>query len=189
MKRRWIMSMVALFTFAADQLSKAWVRANLTLHESWAPIPAVAEYFTFTHVTNTGIAFGLFREWGSILVPVVVGVIVLLLFYTYRLSAARWPIQLAIGLQLGGAFGNLVDRLRFGFVTDFLDFKFWPVFNLADSAIVIGMLLLLILLSLEKRASSHPFVSSQAQDRQQDVRRQSQDAWAEDKDSNSDSQS
>lgn len=169
MERRWIMGAAALLTFAADQLSKAWVRENLALYESWAPIPALARYFTFTHVTNTGIAFGLFREWGSILVAVAVVVIAFLLLYTYQLATARWPIQIAMGLQLGGAFGNLIDRIRFGFVTDFLDFKFWPVFNLADSAIVVGMLLLLVLMGLEERVQPHPPVSSQSEDRRQDA--------------------
>jgi signal peptidase II len=101
-------------------------------------------------VTNTGIAFGLFREWGSVLVAVAVVVIAFLLLYTRQLATARWPVQIALGLQLGGAFGNLLDRLRFGFVTDFLDFKFWPVFNLADSAIVVGMVLLLLFLEEDK---------------------------------------
>lgn len=164
MGRRWIMGLMALVTFAADQLSKAWVRENLALYESWAPIPALARYFTFTHVTNTGIAFGLFREWGSILVAVAVVVIAFLLLYTHQLATARWPIQIAMGLQLGGAFGNLIDRIRFGFVTDFLDFKFWPVFNLADSAIVVGMLMLLALMGLEERAQPHPPTSSPSED-------------------------
>jgi len=164
MGRRWIMGLMALVTFAADQLSKAWVRENLALYESWAPIPALARYFTFTHVTNTGIAFGLFREWGSILVAVAVVVIAFLLLYTHQLATARWPIQIAMGLQLGGAFGNLIDRIRFGFVTDFLDFKFWPVFNLADSAIVVGMVLLLALMGWEERAQPHPPVSSPSED-------------------------
>jgi signal peptidase II len=150
MGRRRLLWAVAILTFVADQGSKAWVRENLALYESWAPIPALARYFTFTHVTNTGIAFGLFREWGSILVAVAVVVIAFLLLYTRQLATARWPVQIALGLQLGGAFGNLLDRLRFGFVTDFLDFKFWPVFNLADSAIVVGMVLLLLFLEEDK---------------------------------------
>ncbi|MER3467226.1 MAG: hypothetical protein C4312_01065, partial [Thermoflexus sp.] len=62
MDRRWITGLAALLAFIADQASKAWVREHLALYESWAPIPALARYFTFTHVTNTGIAFGLFRE-------------------------------------------------------------------------------------------------------------------------------
>lgn len=168
MGRRWIMGLTAFATFAADQLSKAWVRENLALYESWAPIPALARYFTFTHVINTGIAFGLFQEWGSVLVAVAVVVIVFLLLYTHQLAAARWPIQIAVGLQLGGAFGNLMDRIRFGFVTDFLDFKFWPVFNLADSAIVVGMLLLLALVGLEERAQPRPPVSSSSEDPRQE---------------------
>ncbi len=168
MGHRWVMGVVALLTLVADQLSKAWVRENLALYESWAPIPALARYFTFTHVTNTGIAFGLFREWGSILVAVAVVIIAFLLLYTHQLAAARWPIQVALGLQLGGAFGNLIDRIRFGFVTDFLDFKFWPVFNLADSAIVVGMLLLLILMGLEERAQPQPPVSHRSEDPHQE---------------------
>ncbi len=167
MGRRWITALIALLTFTADQWSKAWVRENLALYESWAPIPALARYFTFTHVTNTGIAFGLFREWGSILVAVAVVVIAFLLLYTQQLSTARWPIQIALGLQLGGAFGNLIDRIRFGFVTDFLDFKFWPVFNLADSAIVVGMLLLLATMGLEERTQPQPPISSQSENPQE----------------------
>ncbi len=164
MKPRWIMGVAAALTFTADQLSKAWVREHLALYESWAPIPALARYFTFTHVTNTGIAFGLFREWGSLLVAVAVVVIAFLLLYTQQLATARWPVQIAMGLQLGGAFGNLVDRIRFGFVTDFLDFKFWPVFNLADSAIVVGMVLLLVGMGWEERTPSRPPLSSESQD-------------------------
>ncbi len=167
MGRRWTMGAVALLTLAADQLSKAWVRENLALYESWAPIPALARYFTFTHVTNTGIAFGLFREWGSVLIAVAVVVIAFLLLYTRQLVTARWPVQIAMGLQLGGAFGNLIDRIRFGSVTDFLDFKFWPVFNLADSAIVVGMLLMLVFMGVEERTQPQPPVSSPSDDPRQ----------------------
>jgi len=167
MGRRWIIGAVAFSTLAADQLSKAWVRGNLALYESWAPIPALARYFTFTHVTNTGIAFGLFREWGWVLIAVAVVVIAFMLLYTRQLATAGWPVQIAVGLQLGGAFGNLIDRIRFGSVTDFLDFKFWPVFNLADSAIVVGMLLLLAFMGAEERAQPHPPVSSPSDDPQQ----------------------
>lgn len=156
MDRRWITGLAAGLAFIADQASKAWVREHLALYESWAPIPALARYFTFTHVTNTGIAFGLFREWGSVLVAVAVIVIVFLVRYTRQLATARPSVQIALGLQLGGAFGNLADRLRFGYVTDFLDFKFWPVFNLADSAIVVGMLWMLALMWAEDRAKATP---------------------------------
>lgn len=164
MGKRWIIGVIALLTFAADQLSKAWVRENLALYESWAPIPALARYFTFTHVTNTGIAFGLLREWGSILIPVAAVIIAFLLLYTRQLASARWPVQVAIGLQLGGAFGNLADRLRFGAVTDFLDFKFWPVFNLADSAIVVGMVLLMAFMGGEERTPSRSTASPPSED-------------------------
>lgn len=144
---------VAGAVIAADQLTKIAVERALPLNSSWAPFPGVAHLFQFTHVSNTGAAFGLFPT-GSLLfavVAVVVGLVILV--YNFQLPAGNLLLRLALGLQLGGALGNLLDRLRLGHVTDFLDFGPWPVFNLADTAVVAGVVLLGLLMLLEERES------------------------------------
>jgi signal peptidase II len=130
--------LVLAAVLAADQLSKALVIANLHLSES---VPATG-FFRFTHTWNTGTAFGLFRDYGGVL-TVVSFVAVAVLYLFYRSSPTR-PLlmRVAFGMQLGGAFGNLIDRLRLGHVTDFIDVGPWPVFNLADSSIVVGIVLM-----------------------------------------------
>ena len=137
---------VALFVLAVDQLSKAWVRANLAPNES---IPADAPV-RLTHVTNTGAAFGLFQDRSIMFVAVAIVVIAVILLYRYQLPAGNQFIRMALGLQLGGALGNLTDRLTYGHVTDFIDLRVWPVFNIADSAIVVGVVILAARLLLVK---------------------------------------
>ena len=126
------------FVFAADQVSKTLVIRSLDRFESW---PA-GGFFRFTHAWNTGTAFGLFPQYGGLLTIVsLAAVVVLALFY----RTAKNPsvlVRIAFGMQLGGAFGNLFDRVRIGHVTDFIHVGPWPVFNLADSSIVVGIALM-----------------------------------------------
>lgn len=155
MKRRvwssWFFWGVVLLTFLCDQGTKTWVRQNLSLYESWAPIPSLAKVVTFTHVTNTGVAFGLFQGKGDLFLYLSLLVVLVLFSYLHLISVQdRWS-TLALGLQVGGALGNLTDRLLFGHVTDFIDFHFWPVFNVADSALTVGTAILLLMLTLEER--------------------------------------
>ncbi len=133
---------VAALTLAIDQSSKYLVRTNLAPNESWNPIPALQRWFSITHVTNTGAAFGLFPNLGSVFVIIAVVVSVAIVVYHRYLPPDQWLIKISLGLQLGGALGNLIDRLRMGHVTDFIDFKIWPVSNLADGAIVLGVIVL-----------------------------------------------
>ncbi|MBI4234569.1 MAG: signal peptidase II [Chloroflexi bacterium] len=122
----------------ADQLTKSLVESHLARGES-VPREGLVR---ITHVTNTGSAFGLFPDQTLFLIIAsFVGVGVLLLFY--RTHTLPGPLMgLSLGLQLGGAMGNLVDRVRLGYVVDFIDLGWWPVFNVADSSIVIGIILL-----------------------------------------------
>jgi signal peptidase II len=123
---------------AEERLEKAGQRS--------VPLPIVGDYLRFTYVENRGAAFGLLQDQTAFFVFVgvlVVGVIAA----SYRyLPRSGFRLHLALGLQLGGAVGNLVDRVRQGYVVDFVDFGYhsnwWPVFNVADSAIVIGVALL-----------------------------------------------
>jgi signal peptidase II len=148
----WVLPLMAGLTIAADQISKYLVVSRLGLYESWAPVPALARWFDIHYVTNTGAAFGLFQNGSLLLVLVAIAVSLVIVMYYHYLPSGQWLVRLSLGLQLGGALGNLVDRLRLGHVVDFLDVHVWPVFNLADSAIVCGVALLVLLLLREDRS-------------------------------------
>jgi signal peptidase II len=102
-------------------------------------------------VANSGAAFGLFRNGSTVFAAISIVVSLLILFYHRHLGDGQWLVRFSLGLQLGGAMGNLVDRLRMGYVTDFLDVYVLPVFNLADLAILCGVILLVLVLLREDR--------------------------------------
>jgi len=133
---------VALLILLADQLSKRWIITHLQFGESWNPVLFLRPLVSLTYVTNTGVAFGLFPGGGGLFVGVAIVAVVGILTYYVRLSLGQWLMELSLGLMLGGAVGNLLDRLTYGHVIDFIDFKVWPVFNIADSSVVIGMTIL-----------------------------------------------
>jgi signal peptidase II len=138
---------VAIAGLAADQLTKQIVVTQLALGES----VHVAGPLYIRHVDNPGIAFGLFSSWASA-VTLLTAVAVLWMLFYFAKSGARHPIlPVALGLLVGGSLGNLVDRLRIGHVTDFLDLRFWPAFNLADTFIVVGVAALLLALIAAER--------------------------------------
>ncbi len=151
--RHWLLLVgVVALVLLADQSSKAYVAAHLPLHDSWAPVKALEEVFRFTHVRNTGAAFGLFPQGGILFLGIAVVVSAIILYYYRQIPANAWLIRLALGLQLGGALGNALDRLRLGYVVDFFDVSYWPVFNVADSCVVLGVgLLVLVMLREERR--------------------------------------
>ncbi len=153
---RWLLWGSGLAVLALDQWSKAWIRANLPPSTPTDIFPALHPILSFTYVHNTGVAFGLFPELGWLFTTLALGVVAFILYYQQMLGQDDALLNLALGLQLGGAIGNLLDRLLRGSVTDFLDVNFWPleswpVFNLADSAIVVGVGLLILHLLLEER--------------------------------------
>lgn len=155
-----VLPIVAALILFADQASKRFVIARLVEGESRDIIPWLASIVHVTHVTNTGAAFGLFPNWGDFFVVVAALVIVLLVLYYLQMSDGQWLVQIALALQLGGALGNLIDRLRRGFVVDFIDLNFWPlrewpVFNLADSSIVVGVIMLVLLMMWEDWRKEH----------------------------------
>jgi signal peptidase II len=141
---------VAISGLAADQLTKQIVVTQLALGES----VHVVGPLHIRHVNNPGIAFGLFSSWASIVTFLTAGAVLWMLFY-FAKSGARHPIlPVALGLLVGGSLGNLVDRLRIGHVTDFLDLRFWPAFNLADTFIVVGVGLLFLSFVAADRTSA-----------------------------------
>ena len=133
--RDWTLLQLAVLALALDQLTKFVVRQTLEWHYSW---PAYG-FFRFTHVQNTGSAFGLFQGNNiPLLIVSLVGVAVLAYIY-HTQERPGILMRSSIALMLGGALGNLVDRIWQGHVTDFIDIGPWPVFNLADSSIVVGL--------------------------------------------------
>ena len=136
-----VFSLIALLVLTADQLSKNWVRSNY----QGQPLYEVG-FFRIIEVQNTGAAFGLFQDQNFILTIVDFLGIALILSFIFLIP--RWyPYlitrlgELSLGLVMGGAIGNLIDRLYQGYVTDFIDVGFWPTFNIADSATVVGTIL------------------------------------------------
>ncbi len=134
---------IALAVLIADQASKAWVTKNIPLNTIRDIIPQLGQWFVLTHITNSGAAFGLFPQFGLVFTFVALGVSFVIVAYYRSIPAGQWLVRISLGLQLGGAIGNLIDRVRFGHVIDMLYLRFWPVFNLADSAIVLGVALLM----------------------------------------------
>ncbi|MBP6015488.1 MAG: signal peptidase II [Candidatus Promineofilum sp.] len=134
-----------------DQLSKYLVETRIPLYSYWAPIPGWENVIRFTHTANSGAVFGLFQGTGmffAILAVIVAGAII---YFNVTLPGRQWLLRLALGLQLGGALGNLTDRLRQGHVTDFIDVGPWYIFNVADMAIVGGVILFGIVLIRDER--------------------------------------
>jgi signal peptidase II len=141
---------LSLLIILADALTKWTVAAYIDLHEA---VPVIPNLFQLVHVRNTGAAFGIGANTDSQIVPLLLNVGALSVFfvvvaYAFRAAVTNRLLQLGLHLILGGAIGNLIDRFRFGYVVDFLDFSLrdhhWPAFNVADSAICIGIALLFL---------------------------------------------
>lgn len=137
-------SLISLSVVVLDQLSKHFFKSQFSPGQS---LPLIKNIFHLTLVYNTGIAFGLFKSQTALFIVLSTVAIFLIAFNIYnevkrqQIDRVNW---IGLSLILGGAMGNLIDRLSCGFVIDFLDFRIWPVFNIADSCITIGVILILI---------------------------------------------
>jgi signal peptidase II len=153
---RWLVTvLVAVAVVILDQWSKHLIEQNISLGGSLVPFPALEPWFRLVHWTNTGAAFGILRGQAPLFVAIALVVIVAVLIFARQLPADSWAVRICLGLMLGGAAGNLIDRLhQSGQVTDFLLFSLpvagrvyeWPAWNVADGSIVVGTILLGILL-------------------------------------------
>ena len=128
-----------------DQVTKQFVR-SLAPGEIWMPFAAIRPYLYISHWTNTGAAFSMFQQGGLIFAILAIVVSIAIVYYYRTTETISWLVRIALGLQLGGALGNLLDRLTHRLaVTDFIRFSFFPaVFNLADLAISSGVVLLIL---------------------------------------------
>ena len=131
--------LAAALVVAADQISKSLIRANMSLGQS---IPKEG-FFRFTYGTNTGGVWGWFQNHTVIFTAATIIAIIAILIYSRNRTAQSMLVTVSLGLLLGGSIGNLIDRIRFGEVTDFIRMGSWPLYNLADSAMVVGVTLLI----------------------------------------------
>jgi signal peptidase II len=157
----WIVWLLAALVFALDRVTKGWAESAL------APVgtmPLFGEWLRFTYVRNTGVAFGLGAGKALPLVAITIVALGMVAALAFSPKSRTWPRGIALGLIIGGAAGNLLDRARWGSVIDFIDFGYqrnwWPVFNAADSAISIGVILFALTLLGESKASHEPDASN-----------------------------
>lgn len=139
MSRRALNALLALavadLTFAIDQLLKTMVRADIEIGQSVRVVPGL----DLVYVKNTGVAFGFFSDSGAAVVAFGVLLLGLVLYFFVKNSDSSY-LWLPVGLLVGGTLGNLFDRIKDGWVTDYIDLPLWPAFNIADVAIVVGIL-------------------------------------------------
>lgn len=137
---------VAGIVIAFDQWTKWLVRENLPFQTAWLPdwLLWLSPYARIVHWYNSGAAFGMFQQGGMVFTVLAFIVIAAIIYYYPGVDPADWTLKLAMGLQLGGAAGNLLDRLLVGKVTDFISIGAFPVFNIADASISIGVVVLLL---------------------------------------------
>jgi signal peptidase II len=140
---------------ALDQWTKWLVRTNIAAGESWLPdsLLWLSPYARIVHWYNRGAAFGMFQEGNMVFTVLAFIVIAAIIYYYPQISSADWPLRLAMSMQLGGAAGNLIDRLTIGHVTDFISIGTFPVFNVADSSITVGCVVLLLGVWWQERAA------------------------------------
>ena len=149
-----ILFLIAAMVIVLDQITKALVRQNLALGEAWAPIPAIGDFFRFLYWQNRGAAFGTLQNAGPILTVVRIAIAIFIVFFYQKAETKDRLMRVSLSLMLGGAIGNLIDQFMLGFVTDFIAVGKFPIFNVADSCVTIGVgLMLLDMLIKEKNGS------------------------------------
>ena len=142
---------ISVSLIVLDQWTKSLVRANLAFNEVWMPIEWLAPYVRIVNWHNTGAAFGIFQGMNGIFLVLAFFIITMIMFYFPQIPAGDYYFRLALSLQMAGATGNLIDRLYRGFVTDFVSVGKFPVFNVADSCITMGVAVLLVGMWIEER--------------------------------------
>jgi signal peptidase II len=141
---------------ALDQFTKSLVRNGLAIGETWSPWDWLAPYARIVHWKNTGAAFGMFQGFGGVFTVLAILVAIAIVYYFPQVPRADWALRLAMCLQFGGALGNLVDRVTIGHVTDFISVGAFPVFNVADSSISVGVVILILGMWIKERNTRPP---------------------------------
>ena len=153
-QRYWPIATIAALIVALDQWTKWLVRVNIPDGGVWLPesLAWLSPYARIVHWHNTGAAFGMFQNASMVFTVLAFIVIAAILYYYPHVENSDWSLRLAMSMQLGGAIGNLIDRLTRGRVTDFISIGTFPVFNVADASISIGAVVLLFGVWLTERA-------------------------------------
>lgn len=134
-----------------DQWTKAIVRQFLNLGDMWMPLGWLSPYARVVHWYNTGVAFGMFQDKNLLFSILALTISVLLIIFYPKLTEDDWFLRIALGLQLGGSLGNLIDRIKIGHVTDFISVGNFPVFNIADASISVGVAVMILGLWVEEK--------------------------------------
>jgi signal peptidase II len=157
------LGIVAGIVIGLDQWIKALIRSQLAFGEIWSPWPWLTPYARLVHWRNSGAAFGMLQGFGDVFTLLAIVVAGAILYYYPQVTRQDWYLRLAMGLQLGGAVGNLIDRLAQGYVTDFISVGSFPVFNIADSSISIGVAILVIGIWLKEKKEKQALLFSPEQ--------------------------
>lgn len=144
LKRSTWLFIVALLIVVLDQLTKWLVVTNIPYGGSWSPWEWLSPYARIVHWSNTGVAFGMLQGMNPVFIGLAILVSGAIIYYYQQIDKKDWLIRLALMMELGGAIGNLIDRIRYGHVIDFISIGRFPVFNVADSCITVGVVVLLI---------------------------------------------
>jgi signal peptidase II len=142
---------IAAIIVGLDQWTKYLVRTQIPFGKSWSPWPWLEPYARLVHWQNTGAAFGMFQGFGMVFTVLSFLVAIAILYYFPRVPHSEWALRVAMMMQLGGAVGNLIDRLTQGTVTDFISVGSFAVFNVADASISVGTAILILAVWINER--------------------------------------
>lgn len=167
--KKYLSDYLFLFSIAGviilfDQWTKSLVRANLAVSEIYRPDLWISQYVRIVHWTNYGAAFGIFQNLGTVFAVLSFFVSLFIIYYFPQTPRQDFYIRAAMGMLLGGAVGNLIDRLTQGYVTDFVSVGGFPVFNVADSSISVGVVVLFIGMWLQDRKAERDRAALSAAD-------------------------
>ena len=154
---------VASIIVGFDQWTKYLVRTLIPFGQSWSPWPWLDPYARLVHWQNTGAAFGMFQGFGMVFTVLAFLVAIAILYYFPQVPANEWALRVAMVMMLGGAVGNLIDRLTLGTVTDFISLGTFAVFNVADASISIGTAILILAVWISERKQKKQAQVSQEQ--------------------------
>lgn len=154
MKKLWqkyaLLIVVSAAIIVIDQATKLWITNNLALGETYCIIDGICEQVRFLHWYNTGIAFGLFQGNSALFSVTSIAIVVIIVVFYNQIPKQEWLLRLALAFEVGGALGNFIDRVTLGHVTDFVAVGKFPIFNVADASINIGVALMLLSILLEE---------------------------------------
>lgn len=145
--------LVAVMIIAADQVSKYYIQSHMMPGTS---APVIQDFFHITYVLNSGAAFGILENKTFFFIFIALAMLIAVLYFYPKIPHKSYLLRFGIGLLTGGAIGNVLDRINTGYVIDFFDFRIWPVFNIADIAIVCGVSIIIYSIAYLSQEEDEP---------------------------------